>query len=107
MKKGDIVLIPFPFTDLSGSKKRPAVVLINSEMDVTLCFISSQLKWKSKYDVNVFPNQMNRLKKESLIRISKIATISKDLVIGILGHLNDSEMKNVNQSLVHILQLNK
>lgn len=52
MKKGDLVLLPFPFTDLTGSKKRPAVVLINTEMDVTLCFISSQLKWKSKYDVN-------------------------------------------------------
>lgn len=43
MKKGDIVLIPFPFTDLLGNKFRPAVILIDSEDDVTVCFITTQL----------------------------------------------------------------
>lgn len=38
MVKGDILLITFPFTDLSGSKLRPTVVLADSELDVTVCF---------------------------------------------------------------------
>lgn len=44
MKKGNLVLIPFPYTDLTGLKNRPALILINSENDVTVAFISSQIK---------------------------------------------------------------
>jgi mRNA interferase MazF len=41
--KGDVVVIPFPYSDLSASKKRPALVLADLEGDdIILCQITSQ-----------------------------------------------------------------
>jgi mRNA interferase MazF len=81
MIKGDLVLIPFPFTDLSGSKNRPAVILIVNENDATVAFISTQLKWKMDTDLILKPSDQNGLKKESLLRLSKISTIDKNLIV--------------------------
>jgi mRNA interferase MazF len=47
MKKGDIILIPFPFTNLSGRKLRPALVLAVSPADIIVAFITSQTAWKN------------------------------------------------------------
>ena len=106
MRKGDIVLIPFQFTDLSGNKIRPAVVLVESEYDVTLCFISTQLKWKETSDIELSPSVENGLKKNSLIRLSKIATLDKELAKAKLGELQTSEIIELNIKLKHLLQLN-
>ena len=86
MKKGDIVLIPFPFTDLTGTKNRPALILIDSYEDITVSFITTQLKWQEKFDIRLESSEENGLKKTSLIRLSKITTIDKELVIGKLGN---------------------
>ena len=106
MQKGDIVIIPFPFTDLSGSKLRPSVVLFTDKRDVTISFITSQLKWKDEFDIEVFPNNENGLKIHSIIRLTKIATIDKDLVLGKLGSLNTNEISEINKNLKSILKLN-
>jgi len=105
MKKGSVILIPFPFTDLSGSKIRPAVVLNNSGLDVTISFISSQLKWKIDCDVFVLPSVNNGLKVPSLIRVGKIATIDSALVLGLLGELSNAEIAELDRGLKKFLQL--
>ena len=105
MKKGSIVLIPFPFTDLKGSKVRPAVVLSRNDLDVTICFITSELKWKTEHDVTVFPSENNGLKAPSLIRTNKIATIDSTLVLGELGELSKTDISELNKSLIKLFQL--
>ena len=105
MKKGDIVLIPFPFTDLSGSEKRPAVILISGSLDVTVCFISTQLHWEEPTDLLLQPNSSNGLKKFSLVRIGKIATIHKELVIGKLGRIEDKKIKELDGKLIWIFDI--
>ena len=82
MKKGDLILVPFPFTDLSGNKNRPALVLANSDLDITVAFVSTQLKWKEETDILLKPTVKNGLKKDSLLRLRKLATIDKDLALG-------------------------
>ena len=107
MKKGDIVLIPFPFTDLSGNKNRPAIILIDSEDDVTVCFLTTQLKWQSEFDILVQPSELNGLKKISLLRLNKFATVDIDLIIGRLGTLDNHYLSLLNNNLIKILKLEK
>src|SRR5664279_2053175 len=105
MAKGDIVLITFPFTDLSGSKLRPAVVLADTSLDLTVCFITTQLQWQEPTDVQLLPNSSNGLKKQSLIRTSKIATLDKTLAKGLLGILTNTELADLNNKLKTLFQL--
>jgi len=98
-------LIPFPFTDLTGSKIRPAVVLSKNMVDVTICFISSELKWKTEYDVFILPSESNGLKVPSLIRTGKIATIDSNLALGELGELSNLEILELDKGLKKLFQL--
>ena len=41
--KGKIVLVPFPFTDLTAAKLRPALVIYKGEKDVVMAFVSSKI----------------------------------------------------------------
>lgn len=106
MVKGDIILIPFTFTDLSGRKNRPAFVLVSGKLDVTVSFISSQLQWMNNSDMLLSPSPLNGLKKKSFLRTSKIATLYKSLAIGKIGSLSSSELTQVNEKLLALFKLN-
>ena len=105
MKKGNIILIPFPFTDLSGKKLSPAVILRATDSDLTVSFITTHLKWKENTDLELLPTNLNGIKMPSLIRLSKIASIDRSLAIGKLGELQHNEITELNNKLKIIFQL--
>jgi mRNA interferase MazF len=105
MKKGDIILVPFPFTDLKGFKKRPAVVLYNDSFDVVVSFITTNLVWNEKTDILIKPNNTNRLKRTSLIRTNKLATIKNTIIIGKIGELDRKTVDELNEKLIQIFEL--
>jgi len=99
MRKGDIVLVPFPFTDLSATKNRPALVLVSGDEDVTLAFITTKKHWMKDWDLFLEPAVNNGLKKESIVRLSKITTLEKSLVLGRLGRISKQKMALLDDNL--------
>ena len=105
MRKGDVVLLPFPFTDLSGSKYRPAVILTTTKKDVIVAFITSQLTLRKDTDIKLQQTQQNGLKRNSILLLDKIATLSKKLVTGRIEILTDNELILIDKNLVKIFQI--
>ena len=94
----DIILIPFPLTDLASQKIRPALQLSNTgDEDIILCAIST--KKHSSYDIKIAPTKANGLKKVSYIRSNKIATIEKRLALAKLGDLDAKSKRSVQAKL--------
>lgn len=103
--KGDVVVIPFPFSDLSGSKKRPAFVLADLPgSDIILCQITSQFK-KSKYAVPISNQDFTKggLPVNSFIRPDRIFTADKNIILRKAGSLKHNAVNFVVQQVVSIL----
>lgn len=100
MNKGEIILITFPFTDLSGSKLRPALVLAADKEDITVAFITTNLQQVNNTDMLLRKNSINGLKKDSLVKMNKIATLDHSLAMGKVGQLAENELKEVDRKLV-------
>jgi len=108
--KGKIVLVPFPFTDLTAAKLRPALVIYEGEKDVVTAFISSKVPSElSEVDVLITKNhdgfRKAGLKADSVIKFDKIVTVLKDLIVGELGELDEELRQEVNQKLERILEI--
>lgn len=67
--------------------------------------ITTQISWQEPTDVLVIPSEKNGLRKKSLIRTNKIATLDRSLAKGLLGNLTSSEIDNLNNKLKVLLQL--
>lgn len=100
-KFGTIVLIPFPFTDLTATKVRPAVILSKTDADakdVVLAFVTSRTheqKRRGSFLLTATEKHFKKtgLKVDSVVRFDKLATLSKKLILGELGDLDKALLK--------------
>lgn len=108
MTKGDIILISFPFTDLSSQKVRPSLVLYNNPRaeDCIVAFITS-LKYKRlmPFDVRLVKSKTNGLKENSTLKLDRIVTLDKKLTARHIGKLESAYMSQVNKKLKQLFGL--
>jgi len=113
MKRGIIVLTPFPFTDLSGHKLRPALVVSRTDRpgnDVVLAFITSYqnlpLLTTDLLIENTHPGfKQTGFKSSSVIKLDKLVTMDTSILIGEIGELSSELLQEANTKLRYALEL--
>jgi mRNA interferase MazF len=115
MKRGDIVLVKFPFTDSSSDWVRPALVIssdahVTTNPDAIFIYISSNINNPRPNDIIVEEQhsefRQSGLKKPSTIKCDKIVTLSKVLVTRKLGEAGPTILQAIKTRLPLILGLN-
>lgn len=98
--------MPFPFSDLTASKKRPALVIVDLPGDdVILCQITSNHR-RDGYELPLSKDDFvdGYLKVDSLIRTNKIFTATKDIIISEVGEITDAKIKEVDEKLISMIR---
>lgn len=108
-EQGQILLIAFPFSDLSKMKQRPVLVLSNkihndASSDFVCCGITSNLDNK-KYSILLDRGDVldGKIPKTSRIKFSKIFTLEKSLVVKKLGRVKNEKFNQVRKSLLELI----
>ena len=104
--KGDVVVAPFPYSELTASKKRPVLVVASmSGNDVILCQITSQSK-RDTYSISLADGdfQSGSLRRESFIRPNRIFTADSRIVLYKAGKVSNQKMEEVVRSIISILK---
>ncbi|MBV9868768.1 MAG: type II toxin-antitoxin system PemK/MazF family toxin [Abitibacteriaceae bacterium] len=103
--KGDVVVAPFPFSDLSGAKRRPLLVLAElTGDDVIVCQITSQAK-SDAYVVSLSAADFTHggLRQDSNVRPNRIFTADSNIIVYRAGVLAPAKVQEVIHKIVQIL----
>ena len=103
--KGDIVVVPFPFSDLSNAKRRPALVVATmSGNDVVLCQVTSQSlndEWAIPFEnSDIEGGSLNKL---SNVRPNRLFTCDSGIILYKVGRLSSLKIDKVTNKLVALL----
>ncbi|MFO8020785.1 MAG: type II toxin-antitoxin system PemK/MazF family toxin [Promethearchaeia archaeon] len=105
--KGDVVVVPFPFSDLSRTnKKRPALVIKDLKgFDLILCQITSKSR-SDNYSIPLFQKDFKKgtlNKSKSYIRPNRIFTADVRIIIRSIGRIKKTKMDEVINKLINII----
>ncbi len=103
--KGDVVVLPFPFSDLSNSKRRPALVLARLKGDdIILAQITSKFRL-DEYSIPLNEEDFKKggLNRSSLVRTNRIFTADQSIILYKVGSVKESLMNIITQKIIDIL----
>lgn len=104
--KGDVVVLPFPFSDLSASKRRPALVLVDLPGDdVILCQITSRAV-SNPYAIALSSSDFTTggLTRDSNVRPDRLFTADSHLVAYRAGNLTPSKVDEIVRQIVALIE---
>ena len=97
----EVVLLPFPFTDLSASKKRPVLILKKPNFQGD--FLAVQITSHSGYENALVLHQddfiLGLLPKNSYVRLDKLVTLNESLVVQRIGQLSDVAFSRIHREV--------
>ncbi len=106
----DLLLVPFPFSDQSGKKVRPVIVVSNNQFkdhsdDLLVVGVTSNIS-KDKYTLYLSNQDLEngRLSTECCIKVENILKIDTELVVKKIGKVKKSTLKNIISILSEILK---
>jgi mRNA interferase MazF len=104
--KGDVVVVPFPFSDLTQAKRRPALVVASlTGEDVILCQITSQAT-RDRYAVSLKPEDFvsGGLNKSSNVRPNRIFTADRTIILYSVGQLKSEILEQIISQIIDIFR---
>jgi mRNA interferase MazF len=105
---GDVVLVPFPFTDQSGTKKRPAVIVSGAaynagRRDLVIMAITSQARQPLGFaEASIADWQAAGLIKTSVLK-PVFTTIEQGLVVRAMGKLSVGDLRALRESIAQVI----
>ena len=102
--KGDIVVVPFPFSDLSSSKRRPAIILADLAGDDLILSQITSRNVSDSMSIAIEPNEVinSTLNVASNIRPNKLFTADESIVLYRIGTLKADKLNTVIAKVVEI-----
>ncbi len=104
--KGDVIVVPFPFSDLSATKRRPALVITNLVGDdFILCQITSELR-EDNYAIILENKDFKEgsLNQMSKIRPNKLFTADISIISYKVGSVKENKLKEFEDEIVKIIK---